>query len=66
MTTILIILAVAAGIGGLIALFSGGKKEDVAAGAAAGAMLTGSCLFQLLIAGAMALAGIWLLSKIFR
>ena len=66
MGTILTIIVVVALIGGAIGFFSsGGKTQDAAAGAVGGAMMAGGCIFQLLIAGAMALAGLWLLSLIF-
>jgi hypothetical protein len=66
MGTVLTIIAVVAIIGALIGFFgSGGKSEDAAAGAAAGAMFAGGCMFQLFIYGLMALAGIWLIKTIF-
>jgi hypothetical protein len=66
MGTVLTIIAVVAVIGALIGFFgSGGKSEDAAAGAAVGAMWAGGCMFQLLIYGLMALAGLWIVKVIF-
>lgn len=66
MGTVLTIIAVVAIIGALIGFFSdGGKSEDAAAGAAAGAMVAGGCLFQLFMYGLMALAGLWIIKLIF-
>lgn len=66
METVFTIIAVIAVIGGLIGYFGGGRKVgDAAAGAGASAMMAGGCLFELLIYGAMALAGLWLVKVIF-
>lgn len=66
MGTVLTIIAVVAVIGALIGfLGGGGKSEDAAAGAAAGAIMAGGCLFQLFIYGLMALAGLWIIKLIF-
>lgn len=66
MGTVLAIIAVVAVIGALIGfLGSGGKTEDAAAGAATGAMMASGCIFQLLLYGLMALAGLWLIKVIF-
>lgn len=65
MGTIIIILLVAAGIGGLIGLLTGGTKEDVAGAALGGAMYAGSCLFQLAGLAIAVMLGLWVLSWIF-
>ncbi len=71
MGTIITIVAVIAGLFGLGAFISSNKSSpkdraaEAAGAAAGGAMFAGGCLFQLLIAGLMALGGLWLLSKIF-
>jgi uncharacterized membrane protein YuzA (DUF378 family) len=70
MIVIYIILGVAA-VFGIIAYASsnsGNPKDraaEAAGAAAGGAMMAGGCLFQLIIAGLVALAGIWLIAKIF-
>jgi zinc transporter ZupT len=56
------------GIGAYVFSNSGSPKEraaEAAGAAAGGAMMAGSCLFQILVMGIVALAGIWLLTKIF-
>lgn len=66
MGTVFTIIAVIAVIGGLIGFFGGDRKVgDAAAGAGAGAMMAGGCLFELLIYGAMALGGLLLIKVIF-
>jgi hypothetical protein len=70
MIVLYIILGAAALFGIIAFIFSNsGSPKDRAAEAAGaavgGAMLAGGCLFQLIIAGLFALAGIWLLAKIF-
>ena len=64
-TIIMIILGIAA-IGAVIGfLGSGGKAEDAAAGAAAGALWSTGCIVQLIIAAIPIAIGLWLLSLIF-
>lgn len=71
MKTIIILIAIVAAIFG-IAAFAMSEKEntkekvkEAANAAAGGALYAGSCLLELLILGAMAFAGLWLLAKIF-
>jgi hypothetical protein len=61
MTTILIVLGVAAVLGAIFAKMSG---ESATGGAAAGAWMAGSCVLQLAIMGVMALAGLYILKLI--
>ena len=66
MGTVLTIIAVAAVIGALLGfLGGGGKSEDAVAGATVGAIWASGCMFQLLIYGLMALAGLWIVKVIF-
>ena len=65
MGTIIVIILVVAGIGGIIGLLSGGSGEDAAAGAMGGAIFAGSCLFELVMTALVFLAGLWVLSLIF-
>ena len=71
MKTVLFIIAVVAVIFGIIA-YIGSRESDpkerakeAAAGAAGGAVMAGSCLLQIIVSGLIALAGIWLIAKIF-
>jgi len=66
--TVVVVVGLVFGI--LAYIFSAEKNpKDRAANAAVvaggGAMFAGSCLIQLIIVGLMALAGLWLISKIF-
>jgi hypothetical protein len=70
-TIVTIIVIVGVGFGILAFIFSDEKNpKDRATNAAAvaggGAMFAGGCLVQLIIIGLMALAGLWLISKIVR
>lgn len=66
MGTILTIIAIVAVIGAIIGFLVGGKKEDAAAGAVAGAFGATGCIFQLIIWAIPVAIGLWLLSLIFR
>lgn len=65
MGTIIQIILVVAVIGAVIGFFVGGKKEDAAAGAAAGALGATGCIFQLILYAIPVLIGLWLLGLIF-
>ena len=70
-TILLVILGIGAvfGVIAFLASNKGDPKEravEAAGAAAGGAMMAGGCVFQLIIAGLMALAGLWLLGKIFE
>lgn len=65
MGTIITIIIVVAVIGAIIGfLNSGGKMEDAAAGAVAGAVGSTGCMIQLIIAAIPVLVGLWLISLI--
>jgi hypothetical protein len=61
MTIVLWILGVGAVIGVIFAIVN---RESVFSGAAAGALVAGNCLFQLLVPAVVLVVGYWLLKQI--
>jgi len=65
---IIFIVALIFGIGAFVFSNEGDPKDraaEAAGAAAGGAMVAGSCLFQLLTWGVMALIGLWFLGAVF-
>lgn len=65
---IIVVVGLIFGIGAFILSNEGDPKDraaEAAGAAAGGAAMTAGCLFQLIIYGLMALAGLWVLSLIF-
>lgn len=67
MKFIIIVMLGATLAGALFGLLGGGKgkKENALGGAAAGAFMAGSCLFELISIGAVVLLAIWVFKKVF-
>jgi len=60
------ILIIAALIGASLSYFLGGKsKESALDGAAGGILVSTYVILQILVVGAIAMMGIWLIQKIF-
>lgn len=66
MKALFFIIVFAALLGGIVAFSKTGKKKDAVEGATFGAIAAGSCLFQLLVFGAMAAIGLMVLRMVFK